>query len=1001
VDSPGLRIRVFGELDLRHGEDALPAPESARAESLLAYLILHRDAPAPRERLAFLLWPDSTERQARTNLRHVLHNLRRALPDPDRFLDVTQRTLQWRAGTPCWVDLAAFEDALARAGKETDDVAALRDAVDIYTGDLLEGSYDEWLLSHRERLRQRYLDALERLAGLFEARGDRARAIAYAERLLVHDPLHEGTYRLLIRLYDARGDRARALRTYHACIAALDTELGVEPSAATREAYEALFLADRTPDAGQIRGGRVGGPPLVGRAAERSLLTALWRATENGRAQLVLVTGEPGVGKTRLVEELQSWCAHRGALIAAARSYPAEGALAYGPIVSWLRSETLKPRLLRLGKARISELARLLPELLHEVPGLPQPELLTPSDQRQRLFDAIAAVVLGSGRPLLLVADDVHWWDRESLQVLHYLLRVQPAARLLVAATSRREEVDDQHPLNELVAGLHQLERIADIPLDRFTRAETVTLAEQLAGAQLAEAAADELFRETEGNPLFVVEAVRAGRLSPKVQAVIESRLARLSEPAGELVRVAATIGREFTTDVLAAASEADADTLVRGLDELWRRRIVRERDADAYDFSHDKIREVAYQGMSPAQRRHRHLHVARALERVHAHQLGRVSGQLATHYESAGAVADAVGWYARAAEAAQELHANVEAIRLLRRALDLIARMPDGAERQARELEIRTALLPPLGAVEGFASGWLSENHERALDLARTIGVDPDPPLLRSVAIARLSAGDFEEARRFGEQLRARGERDGDDVLVVEGEYVLGIAAFWQAEFEAARTHFEAAVDRYRAEHRGTHLVRYILDPQVVCLSRLGNTWWFLGRPAEAVRARDAALALAEEIGHPQSLGTALVFAALLAIDMREPERVRAYTASLNDGLEQQWRPTQASAAALNGFVDVLDGRVSAGMARIQRVLDDPGAGEHAPGMGGAVVRILLEACAIAGDARTGLAAADRALGMGGTARVWEAEARRLRTEFLAALAGQTLPERSRNAIS
>jgi hypothetical protein len=216
----------------------------------------------------------------------------------------------------------------------------------------------------------------------------------------------------------------------------------------------------------------------------------------------------------------------------------------------------------------------------------------------------------------------------------------------------------------------------------------------------------------------------------------------------------------------------------------------------------------------------------------------------------------------------------------------------------------------------------------------------------------------------------------------------VLGIAAFWQGKFEAARRHFEAAVDLYRPEHLTAHLLRYGLDPKVICLSRLGNTLWFLGFPEAATRARDAALALADEIGHPDSRGTALVFAAMLAVDMREPERVRAYTTSLNDeGLEHQWRPTQVNGTALNGYVSVLDGQTEAGIARIQHALNELGRADHAPGMRAYLVRLLLEACVVAKNERAGLAAAERALEMGGAARVWEAEARRLRAEFLAKL--------------
>ena len=986
AESPPLRIRLLGELDLRYDGAALPPLESARAASLLAYLLLHRRAPQPRQRLAFLFWPDSNEPQARTNLRHVLHKLRRVLPDADRFLEVTNRTVRWRPDAPFWLDVAAFEEALARAEAADGGLAALREAVELYAGDLLEGSYDEWVFGERERLRGRYLEALERLAARLESRGDHARAIPYAERVVRHDPLREEAYRLLMRLHQARGDGARALRVYHECEATLERELGVEPSASTREAYEALLPLEPV----ERKTARPGGPPLVGRASEWERLTALWRAAESGRAQLVLVTGEPGIGKTRFVEKLRSWCAHRGAVTAEARSYAAEGVLAYGPVVAWLRSEAFKPRLKRLDRARLTELARLLPELLSEVPGLATPQPLPESEQRQRVFDALAHAIFLSESPLLLVAEDVHWSDRETLQFLHYLVRVGPKARLLVAATARREEVDPRHPLNELIAALQALERFAEIPLDRLARAETAILAERLAGRPLEKPRADRLYADTEGNPLFVVETLRAGwtsegaaRISPKVQAVIESRLAQLSEPARELTGVAAAIGREFTLELLAQASDADERTLVSCLDELWRRRIVREQGADAYDFSHDRIREVAYLTLTPARRRHLHLRIARALESAYARDSRPVSGQLAAHYERARSFDRAVTWYGRAAEAAQRLHANVEVIRFLDRALDLLHALPETPERHARELAILSALPTPLGAIEGYSSDRLIRAQRRALELASALGVEPSPPLLRSLAITSLSREDFERARRFGEQMRARSVREADDVLLVKSEYVLGISAFWQGELDPARAHFEAAAERYRPEHRPTHLLRYGLDPRVVCLSRLGNTLRFLGRPEAATRARDSALA--EEIGHPHSRGTALVFAAMLAVDMREPARVREYTSKLNERIDLQWRPTRVSCAALNGFVEVLDGRAASGIAHIRRTFDETHGAEHAPGMLASVVRLLLEACAVAGQANTGLDAAERALAMG--TRLWDAEVRRLRAEFLAAL--------------
>jgi DNA-binding SARP family transcriptional activator len=998
LGGPTLVIRLFGALDVRLGDEALPPLESGRAESLLAYLVLHQDAPQVRQHLAFLLWPDSTEAQARTNLRHVLHNLRRAAPALDGYLDVTPRTLRWRSEAPCWLDVAAFDAATARAERDTADggLAALQEAVGLYRGDLLAGCYDEWLFGERERLLQRYLAAVARLAELLEGRGDRARAIAYAEQLLRHDPLREESYRLLMRLHDGSGDRARALRVYHACAATLERELGVGPSAATRETYEALLPPAHDGAAGGPAGRSVG-PPFVGRAPERARLAALWRAAERGQPQLVLVAGEPGIGKTRLIEELRSWCAHRGALTAGARAYAAEGALAYGPVVAWLRSPALRQHIARLDGPQLTELARLLPELLTDVPGLTRPEPLPPDEQRQRLFDAVTRAIRASGAPLLLVADDVHWYDRETLQLLHYLLRVAPDARLLVAATARREELVPQHPLHDLLAGLRLLERCTEIELGRLTRDETAALAEQLGGQSLGVASVDQLYDETEGSPLFVVEALRAGWqpgqtgrawLNPKVQAVIGARLAQLSASARDLVGVAATIGREFTSDVLARASETDETAFVRALDELWQRRLVREQGVDAYDFSHDTIREVAYLSLSPALRRHHHLRVAGALERAHAHDAGPVSGQLAAHYDRAGATDQAILWYERAADAALELHASPEVVRLLERALDLLRALPETPQRRARELALLTVLPAALAWVQGFQSARLAEVQRRALELTQALGIEPYPPLLRSLALASLSGNDFAGARRFGARLRARGARDADAMLVVEGEYVLGVVAFWLGELATARRHFESSIACFRPEERRAHLLRYAQDPEVICLNRLACTLWFLGYPDAAVRARDRSLALAEETGHPQTHSLALVFASLLSLEAHEPERLPAFVARFvaYGGGYDRWH-IRTHGAVLAGYVDVLAGDAAAGIARIRHAIDDAPAVAPAPGHAAFHQRVLLAACEAAGDTGTGLAAAERLIAMGDAAGLWEAEARRMRAEFLAAL--------------
>ncbi len=989
---PRLDVRLFGELDLRLGDARLPPIESTRARSLLAHLLIHGDVPQPRQRLAFLLWPDSTEGQARTNLRNVLHTLRRSSPEVERILEVTPRTLQRRREVPCWVDVAEFGSAIeaadaAEAGSDR-MVAALRRAVELYAGDLLEGCYDEWLIEDRERLRDRYLSALRRLTSALAERAEYAEAIRLGRELARCDPLHEDTYRLLMGVHDAAGDRAGGVRIYHECAATLQRELGVEPSAVTRTAYAALTRMDQ-PVSDANEAVRVSGAALVGRDTEWEQLTRCWRDTENGRSQLVLVTGEAGVGKTRLAEELGAWCAHRGALVAQARAYPTEGDLGYGIVTSWLRSPDLAAHLRRARPTDIVELARLLPEL-----GLPGETVPSPTDeaeQRRRLFDAVASGLLSSDRPTLLIADDAQWCDEQSLQLIHYVVRVNATSPVLVVATVRREEVDERHPLTDLVGGLQIIDRTTEIGLDRLTRAGTEALARSLTDIDIDAERVDELFAETEGNALFIVESIRAGggerlALSPKLQAVIGARLRQLSERARDLLGVAATIGRAFTAALVGSASDVDEVTLVRGLDELWRRGVIREHGSDAYDFTHGKIRDAAYDALSPAGRRRNHLLVAEALQRLHDSDLDTVSGQVAGNYDRAGEVAHAATWYLRAAREAQRRFANVEALRLLGRARALVSTLPGEAPRRL-ELAILSALPASLVSVDSFASASLDEVQLRALEVATILGVEPEPPLLRSLVMSSLCRDDFDEARAAAGQLRAAAQPVGDEGLAIEGEYLLGVTAFWSGSFETARGHLEHVVERFSSERRSEHLLRFGHDPAVVCLSRLGNTMWFLGDDEAARRARDGAVAMAIEVGHPLSRDTAYTFAALLSLDLDEHERLREFAAALNANSDPA-RPIEINAAAYAGYVEVLDGRAQDGIRRIRAAIDICGPRNHAPGFRVTLMRLLLAAHVIVGDPASGLEVADEVLRLDGS-RIWEAETRRVRAVFLASLGG------------
>ncbi|MEW6154510.1 MAG: AAA family ATPase [Actinomycetota bacterium] len=987
----GVEVHLFGELDLRRGGAPLPTVGSPRARSLIGLVVLHRSG-LPRPRLAFLLWPDSTESQARTNLRKLLHHLRRDCPEVADLVEVTAGSVRWRREVGAWVDVEAFEAAVSEASTVPGDpapVAALRRAADIYTAELLEGCYDEWVVEDRQRLADCYGSVLRRLAPALAERGDHADAVRYGRELLRRDPVQEDAYRLLMRLHASAGDRAAAARVYHECVSTLQRELGVGPGPETVAQYEALMqsTAARTeagpaPAAGALapQPGPAG-PALVGRAAEWAELTRLWEQAEGGRPSLVLVTGEAGIGKTRIVEELGAWCGHRGAVVASGRAYPTEGELGYGVAIDWLRCEVVYDQLARAGPADRADLGRLLPELHAGGPAGGTDEA-----GRARLFDGVARALGAIRRPILLVVDDAQWCDAASLQLAHYLLRRQPSLPLLVVATVRREDLDPDHPLGRLAA----MDRMVEVTLGRLSPEEAARLADQLVPGALGREGAGVLHADTEGNPLFIVEAVRAGwrgvpgerpRVTPKVQALIGARLQRLSPAGQQMVGLAATVGREFTGGLLRAASGADEQTLVGALDELWRRGFVREQGTEGYDFSHGRIREVAYEALSPAVRSHNHIAVAEALQLADAQGHGSVSGQVAGHYDRGGQPLAAVTWYRRAAGLAQRRYAAPEAVRLLDRALELAAELPPDL-RLEHEQQVLDALPAALVGIEGFSSARLAEVQDRALEVAAARGREPGTALLRSLVMSSLCRRSFDDARVAAARLAELAERAGDQSLAVEADYLLGITAFWTGRLTDARAGFERVVARFSADRRDEHLVRFGHDPAIVCLSRLGNTLWFLGDEQAARAAREESLAMAQALGHPYSAGAAYGFGALLALDLGETSRVAELVgamARLPAGL-----PNGRLQAALAAYLDVVAGHPTEGTAGVRAVIGECGPVDVSPGMLACLMRVSVAAHVAAGDPKAAVAAVDEALGAGGS-RLWEAELWRVRAEQLA----------------
>lgn len=703
ISAKHMHLELFGAFRLHRDNQPVAGFEHARLQHLLAYLSLNRAAPIMRQQLAFIFWPDSTDQQALKNLRTSLSRLRRALPEAEHILKITGQTIQWRTDAPITLDVAEFDTMMTAAetakaaGDSSQMMKVFQAAAGVYQGDLLPSCYDDWILPVRDRYRQTYRAALEQLALLLEEHRQYNRALPYAKRLLNHDPLSEAAYHLLIRLHLGLGEQTEALRLCRMCDTMLKREYGLARTPATQDLYGQLLETKSQPAPAfmkQLPGIPGASLPLVGRNNEWSRLITAWQSAYSGHPHLVLISGEAGIGKTRLAEELCAWVARQGTVVAVAHCYPSSGgSVAYAPVIEWLRERRLQERLAALEDVWLVEVARILPELLVNRRHLKSPGAFTEAWQRTRMFGALTRAVLGSEKhaPLLLFLDDLQWCDQETMDWLGYLLRFAAGAPLLVIATVRKYEIDRVHPLMSFWLALNRSGLLSEIPLEPLDAADTEQLAANIAGKALRNEETIQIYHDSEGNPLFVVEMVRArmqdqhystletswnipstpATLPPKVRAVIQWRLAQLSPTAQSLVKTAAVIGRKFSFEVLVKAShQGDADVM-KGLDELWQRHIVRPQGEIAYDFSHDGMRSVTYDEIAPHQRRATHLRVAQALEELNQDNLDAFNIQIASHYERAGKIEPAIEYYRRAASVAKGVYANATAAQLYQHLLE------------------------------------------------------------------------------------------------------------------------------------------------------------------------------------------------------------------------------------------------------------------------------------------------------------------------------------------
>jgi DNA-binding SARP family transcriptional activator len=869
-----LHLSLLGEQAISDGAAGLRA-HSSRAAALVAFLVTHAGSPQARQRIAGLFWPESTDGQALTNLRRELHHLRQILGS-EPSLVVSPRQLCWRDTETCRVDLRIFDierqaaAGAAAAGNDAEVLAHGAAALAQYKGDLLPGHYDDWLIDVRAGLDRQCADLCDLLAATRERAGDLAGAVAVARRRIQLQPLEEAGYCTLMTLQSDQGDRAGAVSTYHHCASVLERELGVVPGRATQQAFQRLMADGASADAPQsqsspqpLRSGQAAAQ-LIGRSRELDVLRDAWRAAASGRPGLALVSGGAGAGKTRLVAEISGLARLRGAVVASSRCFGTSARLALAPVADWLRSPAVLGASAGLDPAWTAEVRRLLPAGGRDSRG-GDVRAMADAWQRHRFFEGLARALIGAGRPLLLVLDNLQWCDLETLAFVTFLLGLAPDTPVLVAATLRDDLGDEDGELAEWTVRMRATGLMTELSVGPLEAAETVHLAEAVSGKPLAEDDAGLLQATTGGFPLFVIEAVRGsvdtgGKLRPggDLMTVLRSRLEQSTAAAQEVASLASAVGADFTLDLLTEASDLDADVVVAAVDELWRRRIVREL-REGYEFSHDLLREAAYGQVSPPKRWLLHRRVAQALELLHADDADAVSAQLAEQYARGGRPGRAVANYRRAADVAEDMFAHAEAIRLHRQALSVVRGQPPGRDRDRQELDVLAALAAPLNARLGYSSKELQRVLERSVTLAEAQG-RRDTLLTALVGLWTTQFVQGRTAESYRTAARALALVDPAAEASGPAHFAVGGSAVSLGRPAEGLRHLDLVAELAN----GAPALSTGTRPDIHGRAFAAHAHWLLGHDDDALSTCQGVIRLAREIDHPYNLAVALGYGAI-----------------------------------------------------------------------------------------------------------------------------------------
>jgi DNA-binding SARP family transcriptional activator/predicted ATPase len=912
-----LQLSFLGSFHVEMDGRPVRSFRSTKVRALLAYLAIESGQSHQREALAGLLWPDESEDVARLNLRQSLYHLRKTLGDEERsnttgtYLSVARHTVQFNLESDHWLDVTSLLGALERG--EFEQAAAL------YRGDLLKGLsvaesdlFDKWLVITRARLHRLMLESLHQLTRHHQEQGDWAKSQKYAQQQLILEPWCEEAHRQLMWALAANGRRSAALTQYELCHDSLAEELGVEPEWATTALYE------------QIRTGMIGRPGetqtesqfmpppafelprlprrgVIGREPARSWLQGGLATAMQGHGLLLCVTGEPGIGKTLLVEDFLKEIALRGESCAVARGQCSErlaGAEAYLP---WL--EALDNLLRGHGGDWVAQVMKLLAPTWHLqlAEGSPDEAAAARLLERQalsseRMKRELYALMqeLSRLQPLVLFFDDLHWADASTTDLLAYLGNKLATLRILVITAYRPSELWlEKHPFIQVKLELQGRAVCRELALEFWTAPDVENfLTFEFPDHRFPPQLAALIYSKTEGNPLFAVDLVRYLRdraviaqqqdgwglacpipdferdLPESVASMIERKIAQVSQADQRLLVTASVQGYEFDSAVVAKALAESAMEVEERLEALERVysfvRLVEEKElpdgtlTSQYRFVHVLYQNALYRTLRPTRKAQSNRAVAEALLCHHGEKSGAVASELAHLYEGGREFALAVDYYLMAAENAAHVFAHREAAILARRGLHLLKSLPDTPACARQELRLQLTLGSALSVTEGYAALETGECMARAQTICEEIGETSELfPAIWGLAVYYLIEPQYHKARALGEQLLRLAESNA--MLLTGAHTILGFALLYLGELSKSLAHHEQATAlRDPAQHR-TYITFYGLDPGLYSISNTIRLLWLMGYPDQSKRRVQETVALARQAADPRSLAFAL----------------------------------------------------------------------------------------------------------------------------------------------